>query len=105
MENIFLIEAMLLLRLYPTLFSHLYIFFHIDKILNYLRTGVLILPPHITKKMIKQELDFWQIPRDVVKEEEKLGTDIPISLSIPFLFLFLYLKIIYFLTYVLKEIN
>jgi hypothetical protein len=42
-------------------------------ILNYFRTGVLVVPPHIPKKLMKQELDFWQIPTSVLHEEERLG--------------------------------
>jgi len=44
-----------------------------EVILNYFRTGDLIIPPHIPRRVIRQELDFWQIPSNVLKEEAKLG--------------------------------
>jgi len=44
-----------------------------EVILNYFRTGSLIIPSHIPRRMMKQELDFWQIPTSTMKEEEKLG--------------------------------
>jgi len=52
-------------------FDRSYVAFEV--VLNYFRTGAFVAPPHLTRRMLKPELDFWQIPHSVLKEEEKFG--------------------------------
>jgi len=42
-------------------------------ILNYYRVGKIELPPGCTKRMMKEELDYFQIPVSILKEGETLG--------------------------------